>query len=372
MRRTLAVLEEQIARGDALGAQIYIARGGEVLLDEGIGESAPGVAMDRNTINLWMSAGKPLTAVAFAQLWEQKRVGLDVPVAEWIPEFAQGGKAGITPRHVLTHTGGFIGGEIAWRTAWDEALRMVCAIERPADWEPGERAGYHALSSWYVLGELVQRVSGGPLQEYLQQHVFGPAGMEDCWMGMPGEAFAAYGARMGKLFKKTEEGLKPAFHEAEDAAVTRPGSNARGPIRGLGRFYAMLLNEGRCAAGDVLTAPTVSAMTARQRVGMHDTVFRADDLDMGLGFFIDGKWHGRESLPYGFGPGASRRTFGHGGIQSAIGFGDPEQRLAVAWTCNGMIGEPAHQRRNHAINAAIYEDLGIAGRRGEQTEHGHP
>lgn len=361
MQQTLAALRAGIDEGLQLGAQIYVSRAGEVLLDEALGESAPGVPMTRDTINVWMSAGKPLLAVAFAKLWEEGKLTLDEPVARWIPEFAQGGKATITPRHILTHTGGFIGEEILWQTGWDEALRIVCAIERPEDWLPGQRAGYHPISSWYVLGELIQRAGGEPLADFVRKVVFEPAGMDDTWMGMPTEQFIAYGARIGQIFNKTPEGLRAVHSEAADAAVVRPGSNARGPLRALGKFYEALLHEGRGPRGELLRGPSVAALTARHRVGMLDSVFRVRFMDSGLGFFLDGKWHGQKQLPYGFGPAASTRTFGHGGVQSTIGFCDPEHALCVAWIVNGMPGEAVHQRRNFAINAAIYADLGIEG-----------
>jgi len=70
--------------------------------------------------------------------------------------------------------------------------------------------------------------------------------------------------------------------------------------------------------------------------------------------------YGPDTVPYGYGPHCSPRTFGHGGSQCSIGFCDPEHCLVVAWVCNGRCGEGRHQRRNRAINTAIYEDLGLA------------
>jgi CubicO group peptidase (beta-lactamase class C family) len=69
--------------------------------------------------------------------------------------------------------------------------------------------------------------------------------------------------------------------------------------------------------------------------------------------------YGENPAPYGYGPHASPRAFGHGGVQSSIGFADPEFGLAVAWACNGQPGEPRHLLRNDAVNAALYEDLGL-------------
>ena len=102
------------------------------------------------------------------------------------------------------------------------------------------------------------------------------------------------------------------------------------------------------------------AGSIRFRFGMFDETFR-HVMDWGLGFIVDSKRYGPETVPYGFGPHASSRTFGHGGAESSIGFADPEAGLVVAWVANGMPGEARHNRRNRAINAAIYEDLGLIG-----------
>jgi CubicO group peptidase (beta-lactamase class C family) len=66
-------------------------------------------------------------------------------------------------------------------------------------------------------------------------------------------------------------------------------------------------------------------------------------------------------VPYGYGPHASPRAYGHGGSQSSISFADPEHELAVAIVCNGTPGEEAHQRRMRAVVAAVYEDLDLSG-----------
>ena len=70
--------------------QTFVTRAlrGQVVVDLAIGEAWPGVAMTPQTIMLWLSACKPLTAVAVAQLWERGRLKLDDPVIKHIPEFA--------------------------------------------------------------------------------------------------------------------------------------------------------------------------------------------------------------------------------------------------------------------------------------------
>jgi CubicO group peptidase (beta-lactamase class C family) len=134
-----------------------------------------------------------------------------------------------------------------------------------------------------------------------------------------------------------------------------PGGNLRGPVRELGRFYEMLWNNGRTPDGaSLLTPETVQQMTMRHRVGQYDETFQ-HPVDFGLGLIIDSNGHGVDTVPYGFSAYCSPRTFGHGGAQCAMGFCDPDLGLVVAWAANGFCGEGQHQRRNVAINSAIYE-----------------
>ena len=82
-------------------------------------------------------------------------------------------------------------------------------------------------------------------------------------------------------------------------------------------------------------------------------------MDWGLGFMVNSAIWGLDTVPYGYGPHASPRTFGHGGSQSSASFADPEHGLAVAVICNGMPGEAAHQTRIREILKAVYEDVGL-------------
>jgi CubicO group peptidase (beta-lactamase class C family) len=130
-------------------------------------------------------------------------------------------------------------------------------------------------------------------------------------------------------------------------------------MRELGRFYEMLLAGGSLNGVRILSPQTVEAMTARHRVGQFDRTVN-HLLDWGLGFLINSAQYGVETVPYGYGPFASPRTFGHGGNQSSAGFCDPENQLVVSVVFNGMPGEAAHQDRIRRVLRAVYEDLGLA------------
>jgi CubicO group peptidase (beta-lactamase class C family) len=353
---THKLLLEGVEQGLHPGAQIYVSLKGEVVADDGIGEARPEVPMNRDTINLWMSATKPITAVLFAQSWESGKLELDITVCEVIPEFASGGKSGITFRHLLTHTGGFrpepdglVGSK------WAKAVSSVCSVALEQDWQPGERAGYHPATSWYILAEAIARIEDTSFQELAKQKVFDPLVMENSWIGVPVHQQKKYGESLGWMFRANRF-VRPdtALNREEAIADVRPGGNGRGPISELGRFYEVLLGGG----GDLLRPDTVARLTTRQREGLYDHTFQ-HYLDWGFGFMVNSNRYGPITVPYSFGLHASEVTFGHGGSQSSAAFADPEHDLVVALVCNGMPGEPRHNKRARDLNTAIYEDLGL-------------
>lgn len=373
--RTREVLERGIAEGLHLGAQVYVSRrrydsAAGRASESGtstqavLGERAPGEAMTADTLMLWLSSTKPVAAVALAQLWQRGLLELDDPIARHVPEFGARGKDRITLRHALTHTGGFRLLSFGWpQASWDEIIDNICRARPEPGWEPGHKAGYHMSSSWFLLGEVVRRLDGRHFRHYVRQEIFEPLGMNDSWIGMPEERFAAYGRRIGRMYiTDPEVGAGPvprAWHRAPHVVGCSPGGNGYGPIAELGRFYEMLLGHGRRDAVRVLSPQAVEALTAIHRVGMLDRTFRRK-LDWGLGFIINSRHYGETDIPYGYGRHASRRTFGHSGFQSSTAFADPVHGLVVAVAVNGTPGEPRHTERFSHITEAIYEDLGLA------------
>jgi CubicO group peptidase (beta-lactamase class C family) len=375
--KTLAAIRRGLDAVLHVGAQLYLSLRGTIIADDAFGLARPGVPMRTDTLMLWLSAGKPISAVAIAQLWERGLLDLDDPVARHIPEFSANGKDVVTIRHLLTHTGGFRALLGHWEgKSWDEVIAALAASRLEPRWVPGHTAGYHPITSWYLLGELVRRLDGRPLDQYVRAAIFRPIGMRDSWIGLPREQYRAYGDRIGLMHEiKPDAAPDPNYAlDTEDlASQTRPPSNARGPIRELGLFYEMLLNRGAApshlaaslatrvpkALPRILSPQTVEAITSRHRVGVYDRTFK-HVIDWGLGFVMQSNQYGVDTVPYGYGPHASPRTFGHSGSRSSIGYCDPEHGLVVACLFNGAPDEATHDRRMREVNAAIYEDLGLA------------
>jgi CubicO group peptidase (beta-lactamase class C family) len=350
------LLERRRDEGWHTCAQVYVSLGGEVLLDEAVGETRPGRAEQTDDMMLWYSAGKPLTTVAVLQLWERGRLALDDRVATFLPGWGEG-KERCTLRHVLTHTGGFpMWGDTGYDRDVSFAESLAATVAAPAQWAPGTVAAYHAASGWRVLGGVVEAVDGRPIARYLAEEVLGPVGMTSSSLGIPLAVQAELGDRIVPVVwtghqlpsRDADGGIRMVpykidrwHNEPWHVAKIEPGGGMRGPARELGRFYEALLGDGPT----LLEPRTVEVMTAIHRYGMKDRTF-GFDVPWGLG--VQRQFTG--------GPG--RRAFGHGGMASSRGLADPELGLVLVVIANGLAGFFNAEQRNLEITDAVYSALG--------------
>lgn len=355
----LDTLERQQAEGLHDGAQVYISRFGEPLLDVAVGQSTPGRGLERDDVMLWYSSGKPVTTVAVLQLWEQGRLGLDDRVADYVDGWGAG-KERVTIRHVLTHTGGFTmagrGELFDTDIAYAEAVARIA--DYPAEWEPGTKAGYHPTSGWKILGAVVEAVDGRPIERYLADEVFSPAGMKECRLGVPPEEQAALGDRLvpvawkGHALAVSDDGglrmvpyhIERIHNERWHVAKVEPGGGMRGPARELGRFYESLLGFGAA----VLEPRTVEVMAAVHRYGLPDIIFGGMKTPWGLGVQVAG----------GISGGPGRRAFGHGGMASSRGVADPDAGLVMVLVTNGLPDPLQNERRMFGFTDGVYRAFG--------------
>lgn len=350
-------IQQGIDRNLHTGVQVYVSIDGQSVLDQGFGLARPNLPMSASTIMLWRSAGKPITAAAICRAWQTGRIDLESPASEYLPNTKHLSVGQITIRQMLTHTSGLPLIETGWPTLpWNQILERIYNAEPIS---PG--SAYQPQSTWFLLGAILESIdeSHRGIQAILRDEILTPLGISDAWCGI--DDVSRITDRLPELLSRqagklvtSEYGSKPWL------TAPSPGGNFRGPVRELGKFYEMLLNDGRTERGEQLLEPaTISAMASRQRMGDLDTTFQ-HIVDFGLGLIVDSNQYGAKTVPYGFSQYCSPTTFGHGGAQCSIGLCDPNRKLVVAWAANGFCGEGQHQRRNQAINDALYADLGFA------------
>jgi CubicO group peptidase (beta-lactamase class C family) len=126
-----------------------------------------------DTIINVFSSTKTMTFLCALMLADREQLNLEAPVADYWPEFAANGKAGVLVKHLLSHSAGLPG--FSRPMAPDELYDWdLCCADLAAQeswWEPGTQSGYHAITQGYLIGEVVRRVSGQSIGRYFKAEV---------------------------------------------------------------------------------------------------------------------------------------------------------------------------------------------------------
>jgi CubicO group peptidase (beta-lactamase class C family) len=174
-------LAEQLAK-EELGASIVLDIDGETVVDiwGGWRDTERRTPWAEDTItNVW-STTKTVTNLAALMLIDRGLLDAYAPVADHWPEFAANGKAQIELRHILSHTSGVSGWDAPFEVAdmydWEMSTQRLAA--QAPWWEPGTASGYHANNQGHLVGELVRRVTGMPLKQFVAEQIAGPLGAD--------------------------------------------------------------------------------------------------------------------------------------------------------------------------------------------------
>ena len=128
---------------------------------------------------MW-STTKTVTSLAVLMLVSRGQVDVHAPVARYWPEFDAAGKQRIEVRHLMSHTSGVSGldqpATIEDLYDWETATSRMAA--QAPWWEPGTASGYHALNYGHLLGEVVRRVTGKTLKQFVAEEIAGPLGAD--------------------------------------------------------------------------------------------------------------------------------------------------------------------------------------------------
>ncbi|HLI89012.1 MAG TPA: serine hydrolase domain-containing protein [Ktedonobacteraceae bacterium] len=296
------VMAGYVERGEMPGLVTLVSRRGEVHVDaigtQAIGGSAP---MSRDTIFRISSMTRPIIAAATMMLIEECKLRLDEPVERWLPELAGRrvlkridgpldetvpAQRSITVRDLLTFRMGF-GQMMAPPDAYpilkaaneqqigmgppapsmmpapDEWIRRLGQL--PLMYQPGERWIYNTGSD--VLGVLLARASGQPLESFLRERIFEPLGMKDSGFSVPE---ASLNRLATSYWTDPTSGKLAVYDEAVGGQWSRPPvfpSGAGGMVSTIDDFLAfaqMLLSQGRHNRERLLSRPSVETMTTDQ------------------------------------------------------------------------------------------------------------
>jgi len=266
--------------------------------------------------------------------------------------------------------------------AWDPVVEALAAME-PV-WEPGSGHGYHAVTYGWLVGEVIRRITGRSVGQFVVDELAGPLGL-DFWVGLPDDKQALVapltnrGPRDGSAPAQPGEGKDLAqmitdalgpdalvlkalggvpglltqegmFNRPEVRAAELPAANGVGNARSLARLYAAVIGEVThegAVVGPLLTPEQATAALDVQTSGpdkvlLFETVF-------GLGFMLSSPFS-----PYG-GP----RGFGHSGAGGSMAFADPDHGVAFGYAMNRMLANLAGDPRTTGLVAAVYDAIGV-------------
>ena len=383
--RVAAVFARHFERGQEAGAALCVYQGDDVVVDLWAGHADPraGRPWQRDTPCLAFSCAKAVTAVSALRLAEAGACDLDGPVAAWWPEFAAAGKEHATGVHLLSHRAGLpaFRDQVTVADAADPAAMAARLAAQPPEWEPGTAHGYHALTYGWLAGELVRRLSGQTVGEYLAEHIAGPHGL-DLWLGATAGVIGR-AARIsrgpagghdrrggasprdstgpqdklvaGSASEEVRDLARRAFGNPDPTSVPGgsnspavlsagwPASGLLATAAGLAGFYRQLL------AGQIIGPATLRSALVPRATGSDRTL--GVNAAYGLGFMLPSEafW-----VPAAGRPGA----FGHSGLSGATSLGDTARGLAIGYVTNRMGSGAAAGTRAARLVSAVYASAG--------------
>ncbi|HTM83747.1 MAG TPA: serine hydrolase domain-containing protein [Mycobacterium sp.] len=360
-------LAQSIAGGEETGASIAVDIDGELVVDiwGGHTDAARTTAWSEDTIvNAWSST-KTVTALAGLMLIDRGLVSADAPVVTYWPEFAANGKQNIEFRHLLTHTSGLSGWEQPFPTEdiydWDKSTAAL-AGQAPW-WEPGTASGYHALTYGHLIGEVLRRVTGKTLKEFVADEIAGPLGADFQIGARPQDDH-----RIAEIIPADEPLDLPFDQLSEPALKTFMGAplpdiantagwraadigaaNGHGNARALARILSAISLGGTVNGVQLLRPETIERIFEVQCDGP-DVVLLGHPLRWGLGFGLPQ----HETFPY---IPDEKICFwgGWGGSWETI---NPDRRATFAYVMNKMGPGIEGSARTARYATLFYQALG--------------
>jgi CubicO group peptidase (beta-lactamase class C family) len=364
LTRLDSALQRAVDRGEIAGAVALVLRDGQTVYERAVGwaDREAGRRMTTDAIFRIASQTKALTSVGIMSLVEEGKIALSDPVSRFIPGFEHTtvavrsdtgrvivpARRRITIRDLLTHTAGISYGTdtlvaplyvekglgpaagFGWYTA-DKNEPICQTMERlasvPFVAQPGQRFVYGYSTD--ILGCVIERVSGRPLDEFLRTRITMPLGMKDTYFFLPpgqrDRLSAVYASRDSTIIRAPDGPRGQGNYVEGPRRSFAGGAGLLSTARDYARFLQMLLNRGALDGVRILGPKTVDLMITNQT----DTLFSSTGLGFGLGFQVTER------------AGAGGRiesvgTFGWGGAYGTGYEVDPKERLVLVFMLQQM------------------------------------
>lgn len=365
-----------------VGAGVAVFVDGECVVDltGGVADRSSGATYGSDALQLVFSSTKGVAAICAHLLAQRGQLDFSAKVVDVWPEFGANGKDDATIADIMSHRVGLP--VVDERLTLDQVLEIAPVVEALASqaplWEPGTAHGYHALTYGWLVGEIVKRVDGRPIGQFVAEELAGPLGL-DLWIGLPDEQhdrvvpliamdptessfdladpdIAPLLGDLATAFLDPESVTNRALHlngafgldgggggmAWNRPAVWRsqiPAANGITNARSLAKLYASCVSE--VDGVRLLDDETVKRATEERSEGRDRTL--VVPTRFGLGFFI----------PSTFSPLMGPASFGHAGAGGSLGLADPDRRIGFAYVMNKMSANLSNDPRTSGLIAAV-------------------
>lgn len=333
---------------------LCIRRQGKIVIKRTIGHALGNVIGEPNTQQIIMrpeipicqfSASKAVTAMLIHHLSEKGKIHLTDPVCHYLPEFGAHGKKDVTIHHVLSHRSGFgiitdsnMDSDILFDH--DEAVKMICDMK--PQYAAGHTASYHAITGGYILHEILRRVTGKDLREYLKETIQDPLGFKYFNYGIAENEIQtvakSYYTGMPVVFPFTKI-VKRSLGGPWDMVIKMandprffksiiPSANLVCTVDEMCQFFQLLLNGGTLNDVRIFDPLTVRRATIEAGKMQLDKSMVLLPMRYSAGLMLG-------SDPFGmFGP-KTKNAFGHWGFINSFSWADPDRDIAVSMLNTG-------------------------------------
>jgi len=329
-------------QGQEVGAGVAVYHRGKLVVDlaGGLRDRVSGKRYSHEILQPVFSVTKGITALAANMLADRGELDLDAPVASYWPEFAQAEKSEIPVRWLLTHQSGVLALDqtISLEQLLDWNLVVGLLAAQAPDWKPGSKHGYHSMTYGFLVGEVLRRVTGKTVGQYVAREIAAPL-HADLFIGLPEDKETSVAPALlpelgGRRPRLPDSGpyaarvlnwISPPLtvmdvNRRDVRAAELPAANGIANARALARMFASMIGpvDGvRC-----LSSKAMNRARLEQWRGI-DMVMGVENA-VGLGFLLPTDW-----CPLG-GPG----SFGTAGFGGSRAWANPELELAFAYTPN--------------------------------------
>jgi CubicO group peptidase (beta-lactamase class C family) len=335
------VMRRAIEAGGFPGAAVVIGYRGRIVWERGYGrldwQTYVPVDPRRSIYDLASLTKVVATTAAAMVLVDRGRLDLDDPVGRYLPEYGRGAKARVTIRDLLTHTSGLPAGRSLASAGGSPGAARRVVLATPLESEPGSRSTYSDLGA-DVLGFVVERVTGEPLDRFVQRTVFQPLGMQSTMFRLP----AALRGRTAPTLALASRG---SVHDGNARALGGVAGHAGlfSTATDLARYAQLMLDGGASGTVRIAGDSTVAAFT-RRTAGWRALGWNTCSGGAACGRYLDST------------------AFGHTGFTGTSMWIDPRRELYVIVLTNWAHGRPwggvapvavLHDARSDVVDLAV-------------------